>query len=76
MNIINDLRNNYEIIISKYGMHIINYTKILDISGIMIVIKFFDKSIKISGSSLIIKKLDENELIIDGIIKGIEFISE
>lgn len=74
MNIINEIKSEYEIIIDNNCIHIINYIKIIDISYFNITISLSNKNIKLIGESLIIKKLDEKELIIDGIIKGIEFI--
>lgn len=76
MNIINVIKKEYEIIINSKYIHIINYNKIIDISYNNIIISFYNKNINIFGQSLIIRKLDEKELIIDGNIKGIEFNEE
>lgn len=75
MNIISEIKSDYEIIIDKSSVHIINYTKIIDISYFNITIELTNRRIKLIGESLVIRKLDEKELIIDGLVKGIEFIS-
>lgn len=73
MNIINEIKKSYEIIINNNSIHIINYSKILDISYYSITISFTNKNVKFIGKELMIRKLDEKELIIDGYLKGIEF---
>lgn len=76
MNIINEIKKSYEIIINNNSIHIINYSKILDISYYSITISFTNKNVKFIGKELMIRKLDEKELIIDGYLKGIEFYYE
>ena len=76
MNIINEIKKSYEIIINNNSIHIINYCKILDISYYSITISFTNKNVKFIGKELMIRKLDEKELIIDGYLKGIEFYYE
>ncbi len=73
-NIIKNL--NYEIIINTKYIHIINYIKIEDISFNNIKIHLNNIKINIKGEKLIITKLDENEILIKGIFKGIDFIDE
>ena len=73
MNIINGLKNNYEINIHNNTIHIILYKKIVDISYNSITIEFNDFSIVIKGEKLLINKLNKDELSIQGIIKGIIF---
>ncbi len=76
MNILSEIKYKYEIIINNDNIHIINYRSILDIDNYLIKIKVLNKIINIQGDSLLIRKLNENELIIDGNIKGIFFINE
>ncbi len=76
MNIINNIKGKYEILIDNRGIHIINYIQIMNISYLEISILVSEKILKIRGKSLIIKKLDEKELIISGIIEGIDFVEK
>ena len=66
----------YEIIIDSNKIHIVKYIEIIDISYFSIKILLYDREINVIGESLIIRKLDSKELIIDGMIKGIEFIEK
>lgn len=67
---------NYEIRINANYVHIINYIKIEDISFNNIKIHLNNKKINIKGEKLIITRLDENEMLIKGVFKGIDFIDE
>ena len=67
---------NYEININLNYIHIINYIKIEDISYNNIKILLNNKRINIKGEKLLITKLDENEMLIKGVFKGIDFIDE
>jgi len=76
MKIIDNIKNKYEINIDNDSIHIVNYIKIIDIDYFNILIELHNKSINIIGEKLIIKKLDEKELLISGIIKGLEFVEK
>lgn len=67
---------NYEIKIDVNYIYIINYLKINDISFNNINVSLNSKKIIINGEKLIITKLDENEMLIKGVFKGIDFIDE
>lgn len=67
---------NYEIKIDVNYIYIINYLKINDISFNNINVSLNSKRININGEKLIITKLDENEMLIKGVFKGIDFIDE
>lgn len=67
---------NYEINIKTNYIHIINYIEIEDISFNNIKISLNNKKINIKGEKLLITRLDENEMLIKGIFKGIDFINE
>lgn len=67
---------NYEINIKTNYIHIINYIKIEDISFNNIKISLNNKKVNIKGEKLLITRLDENEMLIKGIFKGIDFINE
>lgn len=66
----------YEIKIDVNYIYIINYLKINDISFNNINVSLNSKKININGEKLIITKLDENEMLIKGVFKGIDFIDE
>lgn len=67
---------NYEIKIDVNYIHIINYLKVDEISFNNIKVSLNNKIININGEKLIITKLDENEMLIKGVFKGIDFIDE
>ncbi len=73
-NLINYVKDNdYLIGLYKNLIYISNYEKIIDIDSNMIKIKFKDKNVKINGKNLCVKKMENNEISIDGEYKGIEF---
>ena len=66
--------NKYKIIIKDNYINIMNYKKIIDIDHNRIEI-FLDKArVIISGNNLLVTGIDEYEMVIKGIIKGIDFI--
>ena len=67
------IRNNmYELIIKKNYLHIKNYKSIVEIYQNKIIIILHDSKLTVLGIDLIVSALDEYEMIIKGIIKGIE----
>jgi len=62
---------NYEIIIKKQQVDIVNYKEILDFSINKISIKCDNTIIIIDGKNLIISKMMDNELLINGNIFNI-----
>ncbi len=67
------INKEYEIVIKNKFIHIKNYVNINNISNNKLEILLNGKILIINGSSLIIRCMDEYELVITGIIKGIEF---
>ena len=66
--------NKYKIIIKDNYINIMNYKNIIDIDHNRIEI-FLDKArVIISGNNLLVTGIDEYEMVIKGIIKGIDFI--
>ena len=65
--------NKFKINIWENQIHIINYLDIEHFDDKEIVIKIENKKIKIKGEELIITKLLEEELLINGKIRNIEF---
>lgn len=73
----NIIKNNkYEINIKEDYIHLINYLKIEDMKDNQIKILLNKKQIVIKGQSLTISSLSEEEILVKGNIKGIDFISE
>lgn len=63
----------YIINILNNKINIINYIDILFISKTKINILLKDKTLLINGKNLILKKIEDKELLIEGIISNIEF---
>lgn len=63
----------YIINILNNKINIINYIDILFISKTKINILLKDKRLLINGKNLILKKIEDKELLIEGIISNIEF---
>ena len=77
MNIFNKLDRyitdkEYKMIIKKDQINIINYIEIKDFSSTKIIIKTPDNIITVTGSNLVVSKMQDNEVLITGSIKLIE----
>lgn len=53
-------------------LHIINYTKILSLEENRISIQFDNKRIIFKGDNFILKKMLNNEVLIRGVVLGVE----
>lgn len=62
----------YIINILNNKINIINYKEILSINNLKIKILLKDKKVFINGKDLTLKKIENNELLIVGIISNIE----
>lgn len=74
----NDLRSfifedEFKLTILKNKINIINYTDIKILDDTKIMVKNNDKTIIISGSNLVLKKVLSDEVLIDGSVNKIEF---
>lgn len=69
-------KDNYEIIIKNNYIYIKNYLNINSVSNNNILINLKNIKLSIKGNDLVIVKLDKFDLLINGIIKGIDFINE
>lgn len=67
------LEDNFRINIYKNKIDIINYTSIGQIENDKIVIRYDTGSLIIKGEKLVVSKLLNDEILITGIIKNIEF---
>ncbi len=61
----------YRISILKNGIHVLNYTSIVDITTDEAIIKINKKIVKIHGSNIRLIRLDKKELLLNGIIKKV-----
>ena len=57
-------------------VHIVNYKKILSLTGDFILIDVFDKKISIKGSNLVLNKMLDSEVLIIGLVSKIEVLYE
>ncbi len=62
----------YKIIIKPNTINIINYIEIKDFSNTKIVINNTNGITTIIGKNLVVSKMQDNEVLITGIIKNIE----
>lgn len=63
----------FKVIILENKINIINYTEVVIFEDERIVIKAESKLINIKGKNLIINRLEENEILVLGKIKSVEF---
>lgn len=63
----------FKVIILENKINIINYTEVVIFEDERIVIKAKNKLINIKGKNLIINRLEENEILVLGKIKSVEF---
>ena len=70
----NALRNNnYYICLYKNNIYMYNYLEILSFNNNLIMIKFDNFNLKIKGNDMLIKHIEEKELIISGNIIGVSY---
>lgn len=62
---------NYQIIIKENSINIINFEEIIDFSINHISVKCEKKTIHIEGNNLIISKMIDEEILIEGILYNI-----
>ena len=72
---INVLKNRTEIIIKGEYIFIKNYKKLIDVNEDSIYLITSDNSIHIKGNNMIVKAMDEYDIVIKGNIKSIEYIN-
>ena len=68
-NYLNDF--DYKIIIKNKQVNIINYDEIIDFSLSKISVKYKDKKFIIEGDNLVITKMIDNEVLVNGNISNI-----
>lgn len=63
----------YKITISKGEIHILNYMEIEDFSSTRVVVRYEGGVTVILGSDLVVSKMQDEELLITGKLKSIEY---
>lgn len=59
---------------SQRQLNVIGYDKILKFDDYVLVISYKEKILKVEGSNLVLSEMAENSLIINGLVKSIEFL--
>ena len=65
--------NNYYICLYNNYIYIFNYLSIISFDNNLIMVKFAKFNLKIKGSNMLIKKMEEKELLIYGNILGVNY---
>lgn len=65
--------NGYKVTIIKGEIHIVNYVEIVDFSSNRVVVKYSDGITILSGSDLVVSKMMDDELLITGKLKSVEY---
>ena len=66
------LEEEFKVILSKNKLDIINYIELLDFNDFEIKVEYKDGILLVNGDKLRIKKILNDELLIEGNIKNIE----
>ncbi len=62
----------YRLSIIPSGVHVLSYTRIIDITDNELKLSLGKKLVTVKGSNLKMKKLDKKELLIKGIVNKLE----
>ncbi len=75
LDIINNTLRNQEYYICLYNnsVYIYNYIEILNFNNDLIMIKVKNHNLKIRGTKMNIKKMENKELLIEGLITGVTY---
>lgn len=65
--------NNYYICLYNNYIYIFNYLSIISFDNNLIMVKFDKFNLKIKGFNMLIKKMEEKELVIYGNILGVNY---
>lgn len=63
---------NYKITISKKWVHIINYLEIVSLNDTRIVVRYAGGNSVILGKNLIVARMQDEEILIEGEIQSVE----
>ena len=67
------LEEDFKLILMQNKLNIINYIELIDFNDYEIKIKYINGFLLINGNNLILKKILNDELLIEGNINKIEF---
>jgi sporulation protein YqfC len=65
--------NDYYVCLYSNKVYIYNYMEIISFNNNCILIKLCNQNIKIIGSKMHIKKMENHELLIEGVISGVSY---
>lgn len=65
--------NEYKVTIEKDRVHIINYIEIMDFSSNRVVVRYRGGFTTLEGVDLVVSKMMDDELVIEGKLKSIEY---
>lgn len=65
--------NEYKVTIEKDRVHIINYVEIVDFSSTRVIVKYRDGVTVLEGLNLVVSKMMDDELVIEGKLKSIQY---
>lgn len=65
--------NEYKVTIEKDRVYIINYVEIVDFSSTRVVVKYRDGVTVLEGLNLVVSRMMDDELVIEGKLKSIEY---
>ena len=65
--------NDYYICLYKNHLYIYRYLEIISFNNDLIIIKLPDQRLKIKGGKMLIKKMHQHELLIEGNITGVNY---
>ena len=73
-NLVNYIKDkDYLIAVYNDKIYIYNYKRIIDVDNNVIRIELNNKKLKINGKNIVVKKLENNEILLNLECKGIEF---
>ena len=67
------LEEEFKVIIRQNKLNIVNYIELIDFNDYEVKIKYIDGILLVKGNNLILKKILNDELLIEGNISTIEF---
>ena len=67
------LEEEFKVIIRQNKLNIVNYIELIDFNDYVVKIKYIDGILLVKGNNLILKKILNDELLIEGNISTIEF---
>ena len=65
--------NDYYICLYQNNIYIYNYEEILSFTNDIILVKLKEFNVKIKGTNLHIKKMENKEILISGLISGVSY---